>query len=170
MNSHGSTPSKSPPVKKKEVIFIVLSSSNKNRVVCDLVEKLFLMHKHLLLYVQDEIEARKYDQLLWTWKQSSFIPHVYDNEFIVPHEETIVITSQKGIESEIIKSDHGYDVCVMVDPVPFPVVDYFRQVIDFAEKYDQSRLIQSRERYKRMKSDDVILKTMQPGEFLSAKM
>ena len=62
---------------KGEVIFIILSIANKNLVVCDIVEKCIHQNMNVLILVEDVQEAKKYDQLLWTWKQASFIPHIY---------------------------------------------------------------------------------------------
>jgi DNA polymerase-3 subunit chi len=148
---------------KGEIIFIILSSANKNRVVCDIVEKCFHRSMNVLLVVEDVQEAKKYDQLLWTWKQASFIPHIYINTVEENVAEPVVITNK-------LKKNHGFDVLIMVDPVPVQIMLQFHKIIDFAEKYDLARLDKSRQRYKEFRKENFTLKTMQAGEFLSSKI
>ena len=148
---------------ENEVIFIILSGTNKNRLICDLVEKYYYAKKRVIISINDKEEAKNYDQLLWTWKQSSFIPHVFIDSIQDRPEEPVVITSKIG-------ENPDFDVLIMFNPVSAKVMKKFSKIIDFAEKNDLSLLHKSRERYKEYKRDDFKLITMQPGEFLSSKI
>jgi DNA polymerase-3 subunit chi len=162
LNSQQSNPQAAVPVGTGEVIFIVLTSANKNRAVCDIVEKYFYQDMHIVLRVEDDHEAKKYDQLLWTWKQSSFIPHVYLNTIEEKTEEPVVISTK-------VDKNIGFNVLLMVNPVPIEVMRQFRIIIDFAEKYDLALLQESRGRYKEFKKHHFNMKAMQLGQFLSLK-
>ena len=81
---------------ENEVIFIILSGTNKNRLICDLAEKFYYAKKRVIISINDKEEAKNYDQLLWTWKQSSFIPHVFIDSIQDRPEEPVVITSKIG--------------------------------------------------------------------------
>ena len=144
-----------------EVIFIVLNSAVKQRTVCDLAEKLFLSRKRVAIHVADKQEGEMFDKLLWTWKQASFIPHKYIDQLSTPLEEPVVITPQ-------IAATADYDALVLAAPADKEVTDRFPVILDFADKFDQARLLESRERYRLYRSYQYQLVDMQPGEFFAA--
>jgi DNA polymerase-3 subunit chi len=144
-----------------EVIFIILTHANKARIICDLTEKLYTQGKRVVLYSDSERTAAELDRLLWVWKQSSFIPHTYLGELSISLEEPVVITNA-------IVNNKDYDVLIQVTPVADDIRNQFAQAIDFAEKYDTNALQRSRDRYRRLQSGKVKLKSMQAGEFMHA--
>lgn len=141
------------------VVFIVLNSAIKTRIVCELAEKCYLNQQRIVVFARDDEECKKIDALLWTWKQQSFVPHIYIPVLADPQFEPVVLTSK-------IDADTGYDTLLMLDPLPIEQIKYFQQVIDFAEKYDSHSIEQSRDRYKLYRDQQYHIETMQPGEFL----
>jgi DNA polymerase-3 subunit chi len=162
LNSAKSTLQQPLADKTGEVIFIILTSANKSRAVCDIVEKYIYQEKRILLAIEDAHEAKKFDQLLWTWKQASFIPHVYLPVMTEKTEEPVVITSK-------VEKNTGFEVLIMVNPVAVEVMQQFQTVIDFAEKYNLVSLNESRRRYKELKKKNIALNSMHLGQFLSLK-
>jgi DNA polymerase IIIc chi subunit len=142
-----------------DIVFIVLNSAVKSRIVCDLTEKCYLNNRRIVIYSESEEDCKKFDSLLWTWKQQSFIPHKYLEVLSKPHLEPIVITTS-------IDSPADYDTLLMVNPLPLESVKQFSTVIDFAEKYDSQGLELSRKRFKLYKEQDLKIETLQPGEYL----
>jgi DNA polymerase-3 subunit chi len=111
--------------------------------------------------VADKQEGEMFDKLLWTWKQASFIPHKYIDQLSTPLEEPVVITPQ-------IAATADYDALVLAAPADKEVTDRFPVILDFADKFDQARLLESRERYRLYRSYQYQLVDMQPGEFFAA--
>lgn len=148
---------------EQEVVFIVLSLDNKSRVICDLTEKYYNSGKHVILYVENERQADDLDKMLWTWKQSSFIPHINLPNLTAPTEEPVVITQS-------FHENMGYDILIQVTPVQDEIRKQFPLVIDFAEKYDVNALQRSRDRYRKLQQEHVKLKSMQAGEFMHASI
>lgn len=142
-----------------DIVFIVLNSAVKSRIVCDLAEKCFLNNRRIVIYTNSEEECKKFDSLLWTWKQQSFVPHKCLDVLSQSHIEPIVLTTS-------IDSPGDYDTLLLVDPLPLETVKQFSIVIDFAEKYDSQGLELSRKRFKMYKEQDLKIDTLQPGEFL----
>lgn len=142
-----------------EIVFIVLNSAVKSRIVCDLAEKCYLDKQRMVIYTKSEEECKIIDSLLWTWKQQSFVPHKYLDSLSNPQNEPIVLTTN-------IESAAGYDTVLLVDPLPIEIVSQFSKVIDFAEKYDSQGIELSRKRYKLYKDQNYNIATLQPGEFL----
>ena len=142
-----------------EIIFIVLNSAVKARIVCDLAEKCYLNNRRIVIYTSSEEECKKFDSLLWTWKQQSFVPHKNIDSLSKSQKEPIILTTS-------IDSPADYDTLLLVDPLPLEKVNQFTTVIDFAEKYDSNGLELSRERFKLYKEQNLKINTLQPGEFL----
>ena len=142
-----------------EIIFIVLNSAVKARIVCDLAEKCYLNNRRIVIYASSEEECKKFDSLLWTWKQQSFVPHKNIDSLSKSQKEPIILTTN-------IDSAADYDTLLLVDPLPLEKINQFTTVIDFAEKYDSNGLELSRERFKLYKEQNLKINTLQPGEFL----
>jgi DNA polymerase-3 subunit chi len=142
-----------------EIVFIVLNSAVKSRIVCDLAEKCYLNNQRTVIYTKSEEECKTIDSLLWTWKQQSFIPHKCLISLSKSQTEPIVLTTS-------IESAADYDTVLLVDPLPMETVSQFSTVIDFAEKYDSQGIELSRKRYKLYKDQNFNINTLQPGEYL----
>jgi len=142
-----------------DIVFIVLNSAVKSRIVCDLAEKCYLNNRRIAIFSGSEEECKKYDSLLWTWKQQSFVPHKYIDILSEPQKEPIVLTTK-------IDSSADYDTVLLIDPLPIELATKFSTVIDFAEKYDAHGIKLSRERYKVYNEHNLTIETLQPGEFL----
>lgn len=145
---------------KTKVIFIDLAISNKQKYVCDIVEKLFNDGKNTAVYVKDSKDADTLDRLLWVWKQDTFIPHIIAEEIIEELEEPVVIIKNKEILPKT-------EALVLFDPLPIDHFDLYKIVIDFAEVYSPQKAQESRTRYKQVRdSNGYDLKFIKLGEFL----
>jgi DNA polymerase-3 subunit chi len=145
------------------IVFIVLSSAVKEKIVCDLAEKCFLSHKRVVILVKDENEAQQIDKLLWMWKQQSFVPHRYSESLDESFAESVVITTQ-------VNKNPDFDILLTLHPVDWDILVKFGMVIDFAEKYDSHALQESRNRFRNFKEKGVSVSSMQPGEFLHSTL
>ena len=145
---------------KTKVIFIDLTISNKQKYVCDIVEKLFNDDKNTAVYVKDSKDADMLDRLLWVWKQDTFIPHIIAEEMIEELEDPVVIIKNKEILPKT-------EALVLFDPLPIDYFDLYKIVIDFAEVYSPQKTKESRTRYKQARdADNYDLKFIKLGEFL----
>lgn len=145
---------------KTKVIFIDLAISNKQKYVCDIVEKLFNDDKNTAVYVKDSKDADTLDRLLWVWKQDTFIPHIIAEEMIEELEDPVVIIKNKDILPKT-------EALVLFDPLPIDYFDLYKIVIDFAEVYSPQKTKESRTRYKQVRdADNYDLKFIKLGEFL----
>lgn len=80
-----------------KIDFYILSGGGENgytRYICRLTEKAYKLKHHVYLHVDNGIEARQLDELLWTFSQGSFIPHECLNgdspqsPVVIGHEDT----------------------------------------------------------------------------------
>jgi DNA polymerase-3 subunit chi len=146
------------------VIFIELPTDNKLKYICDISEILFNSGEHLLIHSKDEKNSKNLDSLLWTWKEESFIPHVISTSANLIHDEPVIISDQ------LYPGKEEWSL-ILLDPCPPDSISYYKNIIDFAEVYDESKKIQSRERYKQFKDNGIYnLSFMKISNFLQQKI
>ena len=124
-----------------EVFFIELAVSNKVKYICDIVEVFYNAEIPVDIYCTQKKDAVFLDQLLWSWKQDSFIPHALADD---RDDEPVVLHF-----SEIPKGANG--ALILFDPIESNLFSKFSYVIDFAELYDSQRLLASRKRFKEIR-------------------
>ena len=62
--------------------FYVLASENPDEIqnfACRLAEKAFRSGLRVLIAVDDAQQAKQFDELLWTFREDSFLPHAQQN-------------------------------------------------------------------------------------------
>ena len=124
-----------------KVEFIKLNRPERARVLCDLAEEFYLDGQRVLVMTLDDNQGITLDRFMWTWKKGAFLPHVYDNGSVEGHDEPVVIVSEEA-------NPNAAGVLIMGAPCSVDFIRQFRHVIDFAETYDETRLAESRERFR----------------------
>ncbi len=142
-----------------EIIFLTLSVANKLRVVCDVVEREFSQGNKVVINIGDEKEAKTLDNMLWSWKQSTFIPHNYTESLDSAKKDPVLISND-------VKDHISYDTLILVDPAELDICNNYSKVIDFAEKYNPTKLETDRKRYKLYRDKKYKIEALNPGEFL----
>ncbi len=143
----------------KKIIFLTLSTANKLRIVCDLVENEYMKGNRIIVNVVDENEGNSLDHMLWNWKQSSFIPHSFESDLSNQPDDPVLITNN-------LNENLSYDTLILVSPIPIEKFEWFNTVIDFAEKYNPTKIEIDRDRYKTYRDKKLTIETYKPGEYL----
>lgn len=123
------------------VEFLKLNRPERARILCDLAAEFYAAGQRVLVMVQDDNQGVTLDQFMWTWQQGSFVPHVYQNGAVDCHDEPVVIVAAE-------ENPNGAEVLLMGVPCSVEFIRHFRRVIDFAETFDETRLAESRERFR----------------------
>jgi DNA polymerase-3 subunit chi len=128
-----------------QVDFYVLESDSDDarlRLACKIVDKATQLDHHVFVHSTSDDEARRLDELLWTFSQGSFIPHrVVREEAAEPPLEPVVI----GVNQQ--PGAGKWDVLInLAADVP----EFFSRYERVAEVVDANaaRREQSRERYR----------------------
>jgi len=124
-----------------KVEFFKLNRPERARVLCDLAEEFYLDGQRVLVMTLDDNQGITLDRFMWTWKKGAFVPHVYDNGSVEGHDEPVVIVSEEA-------NPNAAGVLIMGAPCRVEFIRQFRHVVDFAETYDETRLEESRERFR----------------------
>jgi DNA polymerase-3 subunit chi len=123
------------------VEFIKLNRPERAQVLCDLAEEFYMAGQRVLVMVQDDNQGVTLDQFMWSWKKGAFVPHVYQNGSVECHDEPVVIVAEE-------ENPNGAQVLLMGATCSLEFARHFRHVIDFAEAFDETRLEESRERFR----------------------
>jgi len=127
---------------KPIVLFIELKIASKSKYVCEIAEKLFQNNITLSIFAEAK-SAVQIDNLLWTWKQDSFIPHQIYNGSSAGDSPVLICDSADNLSST--------QALVLFDPLPMKALTNFNLIIDFAEIYHADKKVQSRQRFKEMR-------------------
>lgn len=149
-------------MQKPYIVFIELKIASKNKYVCDLAEKLYDNNVSVTVFAGETKLLTQLDDLLWTWKQESFVPHsLYQQNTAV--DTPVLLTAEKDHLPET-------DALILYDPLPPEYLYKYKLVIDFAEVYHSDKVKQSRIRFKNLRdSGRFDLHFTQLGTILSKK-
>ena len=64
------------------------------KTACQLTEKLYGQNKRVLIICQNPLAMTALDQMLWSFKQLSFLPHMTDIDKVDPKNQPIFLTCQ----------------------------------------------------------------------------
>ena len=146
---------------KPIVLFIELKIAAKSKYVCEITEKLFQNDITLSIYAEGK-NAAQLDNLLWTWKQESFIPHQIYNGPSTENSQVILSDSLDNLTPT--------QAVILFDPLPIEALTQYNLIIDFAEIYHADKKMQSRKRFKEMRdSNNFDIHFTQLGTILSKK-
>jgi len=123
-----------------KVEFIKLKRPEKARHLCELAEELFNGGQRVLITVLDDNQAVTLDRFMWTWSKGSFIPHACDNGAVDCLDDSVVI-------STVERNPNGAQALIMGKPCSLDFLRQFKQVIDFAEVYDDDLAAAARNRF-----------------------
>ena len=117
------------------------SSLSREQFVCRLVEKAYHKSHQIYLQTQDQVQAQHLDELMWTYRQGSFLPHICLAAGTEPDSMTPVQIS------------HGEDQCPHDDVLINLATDvplFFSRFHRVAEIIpgDESLRTQARERFR----------------------
>ena len=107
--------------------------------ICRLTEKAWSQNNAVYIHTMDEQQATKYDELLWTFNEASFIPHQLaakennENTVLIGHKTTVEIPSH-------------HDVLINLNGESPTFFSQFERVAEIITTDETSR-IKGRERY-----------------------
>lgn len=122
--------------------YILKSNSPNDRMafICRLVDKIYNKGHQILLYTEDNQQTGMIDDMLWTWKQGSFIPHeVYAGDEISDCPVIISHDHERATDIDDILINMAGDV-----PAFFSRFERVSEIVDRDETMTQM----ARQRYR----------------------
>ena len=120
-----------------EVLFVETSARRMEMRACEIAQENYAQGKRVQIVVVDQEQAERLDDLLWTFKPDSFVPHGLWLGSSDEPEQPVVITSR----DEAVK---GMDCLVMIGYSDVDLVRQFSHVFHLVVTDNQERLDNSR--------------------------
>jgi len=132
---------------KKKIVFIETKELGKEKTLAENTEKYYSMGEKVIILTSSAERGEFFDNYLWTFKQLSFIPHVFVNEVAQKiNDEPVIITL---FEDNIINAG----VLILDRPASEDFIKQFQVIIDFVDRTNEQTLKDSRKRYKEYNRD-----------------
>jgi DNA polymerase-3 subunit chi len=135
------------------VDFYLLAGSGAEEpslIVCRLLEKAYLRGHRVFVYCSNQQEAEKLDELLWTFKDNSFIPHNLQGEGPEPPPPI-----QLGFQDE----PRGFnDILINLHSEIPKFYTRFRRIIEVVANNDSAKEL-SRTHYREYRANQCELQT-----------
>ncbi len=129
-----------------KVDFYILTgnSGSREQTVCRIAEKAYRLGHGVYIHTSHQSQTKRLDELLWTFKKNSFVPH--DIEAESPDPETPVLISH---QSKLTDSTQGHRRQVLINlaqeiPMFFSSFERVAEVIG----QDNENKASGRQRYK----------------------
>ena len=127
-----------------EVLFVEVNANQMETRACEIAESIYAQGNRLQIIAGNEEQATRMDDLLWTYRHDSFIPHGiwkgFDNEIALP----VVITNrQERVE--------GIEHLLMLDFCEVELVGRFSRAVHMVVTDSRERLEASRRYWTQLK-------------------
>ena len=115
--------------------------------ICRLTEKAWLQNNAVYIHTMDEPHSTKYDEILWTFNETSFIPHQLDATELP--EVTLTGDANKAVligHQSAADITHHHDVLINLNHEAPSFFSQFDRVAEIITN-DETSKIKGRERY-----------------------
>ena len=119
------------------VIFVEVTAIRMEIQACEIAERDYLAGIPLQIIAANQEQAARLDELLWSFKPDSFVPHgLWTGDRIEPSQPVVITdTQERVLEIESL---------LMMDYCPVELVKQFSQAIHLVVVDNQERLETSR--------------------------
>ena len=119
------------------IYFVETAVAEQRELLCRWTERFYMENKRVRIVVDSTQAAQLIDQLLWTFSQSSFIPHViFSQGRALPDEPVLITAGEFQIE--------GFETVICDCQVDLEFMSRFENAVHFILRDDTERRQQSR--------------------------
>lgn len=150
-----------------QIDFYILDNNSKrtiNQMVCRLCEKALQQQLSVLVYAKSLEQAQQIDELLWTFKANSFIPHKNQLTEHEPNDEItssffypVLICTEAAIANTKKRFDHYQQLLINLTSEPPAFFPQFNRVAELVDKNDDEKE-KARNRYRTYRQQGYDLK------------
>ena len=130
-----------------QVDFYLISNRVKDgklKMACRLSNKIVRLGEKIFVYTEDDSISRSLDRLMWTYSDTSFIPHEYCQE----EDETVsLLPSPVTISHHRPSSRLDATVLISLSPNRPDFCDRFERVVEIVDAEEEDK-IAARQRFK----------------------
>lgn len=111
-----------------------------------LLEKIIEVNNRAILYLENDDQISKYNDLLWTFSSRTFLAHGCDSDPF-PHLQPIFLTRDQS-------NPNNANILINLFGMKVPHINSFNKCIDIFDGKDETQLSLARSRYKKYKQDN----------------
>ncbi len=137
--------------------FYILTSKEADtaeHTSCRLVEKAYGLKHAIYIHTRDRQQAEQMDKLLWTFRDSSFIPHQLHHPE-AKNDSPVIIGHDTGSDAELTRQ---HQLLINLDQTVPPFFSRFERVAEIVSG-DEAQRNNARERFKFYRERGYELKT-----------
>lgn len=141
------------------VDFIEIEAPNWEAGLCDRVAGLFDEGARVYVWAPSQAAAVRLDDLLWTWREETFVPHaLWSGE--AAFDEPVAVGWNPG-------NPNGAEVLVLAGDQPaealLPCISAYPRVLDFIPKAEKTATEAARNRYRAFRDAGLTLNVVKKG-------
>jgi DNA polymerase-3 subunit chi len=124
------------------VDFYILSGSApdaRERLSCRLAEKAYKLGHRVYLHAESPAQAQRLDELLWTFRDGSFVPHALEGDRVDPPPPILIGSSEAAARDA--------DLLITLSASVPPFYERFPRVAEIVDQTEDSRRA-GRERFR----------------------
>ena len=126
-------------------IDFAFGASDRLRMACQVVRKHYLAGRRLVVYTQDAPRLNKFDQLLWSFEPTAFVPHVMADDPLAA-QTAVVLT--RALPVSFADGDSTTPIWLLnLDITCPPSAEGFDRILEIVSEHDQDKLA-ARERWR----------------------
>lgn len=114
--------------------------STTDKTLAHLLEKVCSAGHKVLVVCPNTQRAERIDEMLWTYKDESFLPHGLAHDNVAPEKQPILITTTP-------ENQNGANILVMVSGAQGGAIADYEKAIDIFEGHE-NQVTKARERWK----------------------
>ena len=127
--------------------FLKTTRRHFERQICEMAAGYYEQQRKALIAAADAAQARRLDDLLWSWRQESFVPHLCvdalkEEDAPLLAQMPVLITSGGANPSAIPN-------LLLADPWPVERLGGFEEIVDFVIDDDEPAKAEARRRFRR---------------------
>jgi DNA polymerase-3 subunit chi len=134
-----------------KVLFVETTTSLMETRACEIAEHLYVKGHSLQIIAVDDYQAKRLDDLLWSFRPDSFIPHGFCTGSANAVEQPVVITTKKERLKKI-------PVLLMMDCLETALVKQFSFAVHLIAVDNSERLAASRAYWAQLKEAGFMLR------------
>lgn len=123
------------------VDFYILSDSSpdaRERLSCRLAEKAYKMGHTVYLHAESDVQAARLDEMLWTFRAGSFVPHTRTNDVSEPAPPVLIGSEDPSRTADLL--------ITLSTAVP-PFFERFERIAEIIDSVEENRRA-GRERFR----------------------
>jgi DNA polymerase-3 subunit chi len=134
-----------------EVIFVEVTASRMEMRTCEIAERTYAQGISLQIIAANQEQAARLDELLWSFRPDSFVPHgLYQGDQNEPSQPVAI--------THVTERVSGIEGLIMMDYCPVDLVKQFSQAIHLVVVDNPERLEASRRYWTQLKDAGFTMK------------